>query len=148
MGSGGLDSPFSPFNSNPIDPRVDLACNMIETITNIGESIEDYYKNKPNPECSKCGEEIKYGSNEDKCSNCKFEEESNIKSKFEGDYQKQFCLNCQTPIIPINPFEKYCPNCKQRIGNNCRKCGNPIDNIVGYNKFFGLCIKCYNYDSK
>ena len=113
MGSGGFDSPFSPFNRNPINPGLEIAFKSIKAVVDIGEAIEDLYKNMPNPMCSRCGEEIKYGSNKCKCISCEMEEQFNHKNIFENNIQMNYCGNCMRSFIPMNDYEIYCSNCKK-----------------------------------
>ena len=109
MGSGGFDSPFSPFNRNPLNPGLEIAFKSIKAAVDIVEAIEDLNKNM----CLGCGKEIIYGSNKNKCISCEMEEQFNHKSIFENNIQVKYCGNCMRSFIPMNDYEIYCSNCKK-----------------------------------
>ena len=56
MGSSGFGSPFGNNIFEPsINPKVELGCNMIESFNQIGEAVEDLYKDqREGTECLRC----------------------------------------------------------------------------------------------
>ena len=121
MGSSGLDSlinqDITPFNN----PKVELGCNMVDTFTKVGESIEDFYKdNPPNNEysnCQKCGKKFRPKDTLEKiCIKCS--NDNLIDSIRKNGQEYKNCRICGRGFVPMNENQLYCYFCKI-----CVKCG-------------------------
>ena len=139
MGSSGIDSLFN-HNITPFDnPKLELGCNMVDTFTKVGESIEDFYKeNPPNNKysnCQKCGKKFRPKDIYEKiCIKCSNEEliERIRKNNFYGCGIK-YCQICNRSFIPMNKSQLYCYDCKI-----CLKCGK----LIPPNESNVFCSQC------